>query len=70
MCAGSGRVSERVVIEYGRVRGGIEAFVVYAAALEKGRAEERAKESGIERRRRELPKEHRGKTTASKTAGK
>jgi hypothetical protein len=43
MCAGSGRVSERVVIVYGRVRRGIEAFAVYAAALEMGRAGERAR---------------------------
>ena len=43
MCAGSGRVSERVVIVYGRVRGGIEVFAVYAVALERGRAGERAR---------------------------
>jgi len=69
MCEGSGRVSQRFVIVYGRVRGGIEAFAVYAVALERGRAGERAKESGIEGSRRRNRKS-RGKTTASKTAGK
>ena len=63
MCAGSGRVSERVVIVYGRVRRGIEAFAVYAVALERGRAGERAKEHGIEGRRLRERKSS-GKTTA------
>jgi hypothetical protein len=63
MCAGSGRVSQRFVIVYGRVRGGIEAFAVYAVALERGRAGERSKERGIEGRRLRERKSS-GKTTA------